>query len=408
LFETLVGRAKKTFQLELIREFFEGVVQSATHSVSLLILIEVFIKPAGIKGEVEQAVLFGSTYAGMCISIFVVPYLRRFEYSGIFWILVINTVCGILLILSGFVDSMLMHTLLCSAAFALLPLRLPYFTEIYHQNYPKENRGMFHGLTLLTFQVAMTGFSYIAGKALFADIESWRLIIVCVGISALISNVFVYPIPKPKAHTRAKINIFSALKTPFKDKLFGYVVLVWFIFGFAHLWIYPIRIQYLSIELGMNPAKVALLAIVAQEGIRFVFIPIWSYLFDHYNFIVLRICLNISLGIGLWIYFHSESDWAIALGSAFIGICTAGGSVTWNLWITKFVPSHKTAEYMSVHIASSGIKGLTGPFLGFLILGLLGHNVRSYQMLSEISVGMVVLSVAMLIPVIKMGNRQSE
>jgi MFS family permease len=53
------------------------------------------------------------------------------------------------------------------------------------------------------------------------------------------------------------------------------------------------------------------------------------------------------------------------VGAVIFGISNAGGEVAWNLWVTKFAPPDKVAEYMSVHTFFTGIRGIAAPFIAF-------------------------------------------
>ncbi len=405
-----MDRAKRTFQLELFREFFDGIIRSAPESIALLVLIEVFLKPSQLSGEWAQSVIFSSTFFGMFSSVFLVSFLRRFEKKSTHWIIVFSLISGSISILSIFSEGYVSYTLCVAFTFFFIPLKLPYLTEIYHQNFPSDVRGKYHGWSLMVAQVATVGFCYIAGEWLKLDLESWKLIFVVVGLSSFLSCIFVYLMPAKKAEKKKKTHILSAFRWVWKDGLFGYILLVWFLFGFANLWIFPIRVHYLSIDKNWDPSTVAILVAVVPETVRFLFLPIWAWFFDRYNFILLRILLNVFLAIGIYGFFHWDSVIGIAIASGLHGIGFAGGRLTWGLWVTKMVPSYKSAEYMSVHIALTGLRGLVGPALGFWVLSQLqgGGYQKPYTFLSEISVCIFVLSILMLIPVIQQGKRETD
>ena len=90
----------------------------------------------------------------------------------------------------------------------------------------------------------------------------------------------------------------------------------------------------------------------------------------------------------------------ICFGSALIGAAFAGGSIAWNLWVTKYAPSGKTGAYMSVHVCLTGIRGTIGPILGYWTVNLIGA-----QKIGVLSFAMMILATLMLIPEIKHGYR---
>ena len=195
------------------------------------------------------------------------------------------------------------------------------------------------------------------------------------------------------------------LKYAFKDKEFGYVLLTWFIMGFANLWVLPLRVDYVtSSTYGIEGSAmfVAIIITVIPDFMRLVFIPLWARLFDKMNFIVLRMILNTTFGLGIALFFLTKDTYIIAAGSALIGIAFAGGSVAWNLWVTKYSPPGKVTAYMSVHVGLTGIRGTIGPLVGFWAVGYLGpFNI------GMISFALMIVATVMLIPKIEHGRKMS-
>ena len=201
---------------------------------------------------------------------------------------------------------------------------------------------------------------------------------------------------------RESKNPFSNLKYLFKDKLFGYVLFTWFIMGFANLWVQPLRIDYLtSSQWGIEGSAtlVNLIVNIIPHIMFLLFLPFWGKLFDKINFITLRICLNILFACGIALFFSTNNPIIIAIGSGLIGIAFSGGSIAWNLWVTKFAPPRKATAYMSVHVFLTGIRGMFGPALGFWTVEKIGP--RSIGIVSAI---LMCLATLMLIPVIKYGK----
>ncbi|MBI4389068.1 MAG: MFS transporter, partial [Nitrospinae bacterium] len=201
-------------------------------------------------------------------------------------------------------------------------------------------------------------------------------------------------------------NPFSNLKYAAQDRVFGYVLLTWFIMGFANLWTQPLRVDYIASKTyGIEGSAffVAMITAVIPDTMRFLFIPFWARLFDRMNFIALRMILNVIFGMGIGLYFLTREPAVIALGSALIGIGFAGGSIAWGLWVTKYAPPGKAAAYMSVHVSLTGIRGALGPMIGFWTINQIGP-----VNMGLLSCGMMILATAMLIPEIGLGKRQTS
>ena len=118
------------------------------------------------------------------------------------------------------------------------------------------------------------------------------------------------------------------------------------------------------------------------------------------NFVLLRMILNLLFGFGVLSFFITSNPWMISFGSALIGAAFAGGSIAWNLWVTKYAPPGKAGAYMSVHVSLTGIRGTIGPILGYWTVGLIGT-----QNIGILSFAMMFFATLMLIPEIKHGNK---
>ena len=199
-------------------------------------------------------------------------------------------------------------------------------------------------------------------------------------------------------------NPFGNMKYIIKDKSFGYVLLTWFIMGFANLWTLPLRVDYVTApEWGIEGSAiyVAMIITIIPETIRMILIPFWASLFDKMNFVVLRMILNLFFGFGVLLFFVTSNPWVIGMGSALIGAAFAGGSIAWNLWVTKYAPPGKAGAYMSVHVSLTGIRGTIGPILGYWTVNLIGA-----RNIGIISCVMMVFATLMLIPEIKHGAKR--
>jgi len=74
--------------------------------------------------------------------------------------------------------------------------------------------------------------------------------------------------------------------------------------------------------------------------------------------------------------------------------------VAWSLWVTKFAAPERVADYMSVHTFCTGLRGVLAPVVAFQ---LAAH--WTIAQISWLSVGLILASIALLIPEIKSGRR---
>ncbi|MCB0318531.1 MAG: hypothetical protein KDD56_07220, partial [Bdellovibrionales bacterium] len=77
-----------------------------------------------------------------------------------------------------------------------------------------------------------------------------------------------------------------------------------------------------------------------------------------------------------------------------------GASIVWNLWVVKYAPSKKTADYMAVHTFLTGMRGVLSPVFAFWAIQFIGYSEFAYYAAS-----LSFLAVIVLAPVVKTKNR---
>jgi hypothetical protein len=178
--------------------------------------------------------------------------------------------------------------------------------------------------------------------------------------------------------------------------------------GFGNLMTIPLRVEYLA-----NPAYgwewdgapltaglIALLTGVVPNAARLMLNPFWGWAFDRMNFFVLRIILNLGFMLGILAFFTSGSFTGLVVGAVIYGTAHAGGDVAWSLWVTKFAPPERVADYMSVHTFFTGVRGAIAPLVAFQLVGLM-----HIQLIGWISAGLILTGTALLWPEIRHGRR---
>jgi hypothetical protein len=143
-------------------------------------------------------------------------------------------------------------------------------------------------------------------------------------------------------------------------------------------------------------AKVALLTGVVPNLARLMMSPIWGHLFDHINFFALRVSVNCGFAIGILTFFTSDLLTGLVLGAVAFGVSNAGGDVAWSLWVTKFAPPDRVADYMSVHTFLTGVRGVLAPLVAFFAVGTL-----TLGWLAGISAALIIVATLLLVPEIK-------
>ena len=397
--QTLEEKTLKTYHCDLWRGGFEGVLSSGAQTFCLFIAIRFFN-----AGETIKALIAAAPFMGMFLSMLLLHYASMTNWKKSTWGAVPSFITGCCLLIAAWAQSLTLFACLVIAGYICRSALLPFITEIYSDNYPSGKRAAFFSKPLLLSVgiAALSGF--IGSWFLELNINNYHWIFTFLGFCAFAKAVAIFSMPSKPIIDSPHTNPFGNMKYIIKDKSFGYVLLTWFIMGFANLWTLPLRVDYVTApEWGIEGSAiyVAMIITIIPETIRMILIPFWASLFDKMNFVVLRMILNLFFGFGVLLFFVTSNPWVIGMGSALIGAAFAGGSIAWNLWVTKYAPPGKAGAYMSVHVSLTGIRGTIGPILGYWTVNLIGA-----QNIGIISFVMMFFATLMLIPEIKHGAKR--
>ncbi|HAB19689.1 MAG TPA: MFS transporter, partial [Verrucomicrobiales bacterium] len=158
----------------------------------------------------------------------------------------------------------------------------------------------------------------------------------------------------------------------------------------------PMRVEYLGnprYGLAKSAAEIALLTGVIPNLARLIMNPVWGWLFDRMNFFALRTTLNVGFAVGILAFFTSSSPVGLVAGALIYGISNAGGDVAWGLWVTKFAPPERIADYMSVHTFLTGVRGVAAPLVAFQLVQRF-----SLSTLGLLSAALIVVATVLLLP----------
>jgi hypothetical protein len=280
---------------------------------------------------------------------------------------------------------------------------IPLLTQIYHENYPTNARGKFFSRTVM-IRIAMTAiFSQVAGQGLSGRVDKFQILLLIFAASFAVSSFCLKRCPSEVLKSADGSHPFRALRFAYDDALFRRTLICWMLMGFANLMMIPMRVEMLAnpkYGLSLSVEKIAFLTGVVPNLARIVLSPVWGWLFDKANFFALRVVLNLGFALGILTFFTSTDLKGLILGAVIFGISTAGGDIAWSLWVTKFAPENRVADYMSVHTFFTGVRGLLAPITAFHLA-----NKFSLAGLGWSSAALIFLASALLIPEIKFGSR---
>jgi MFS family permease len=388
-------RTRRTYFYELWRAGTAGILETAGSTFLLAVAVKHFQ-----AGSLAKAIVAGSGSLGLLLSPLVVAQVTLRGWStgrAASRILAIGA--------TSFLFAALLPTLPAYVIFSLVGMTtsaaiIPLLTHMYQENYPTHQRGRLFSRTVMVRIASAAAFSKLAGDALNEREDRFRWLLLIFGgalafASFCLSRCPTTPIPPDEGGAHP----LRALRFVREDALFRRTLICWMLMGFANLMMLPLRVEYLA-----NPAyqqaaslgMIALLTGVIPNLARLVLSPVWGYLFDHMNFFALRITLNVGFAIGILTFFSSNTVSGLIIGAVVFGISNAGGDVAWSLWVTKFAPAGRVADYMSVHTFLTGVRGVAAPAVAFYAVGHV-----SPLILAMICGGLILAASALLIPEIK-------
>jgi len=389
---------EQTFFYERWRAISSGVLETAGNTFLLLIAVRWFN-----AGALAKALVAGSGSVGLVLTPLIVSRVEAFGWptskaasriaaagAASFLVMTLFPVLPVFVI--GSVVAM-------AASSAAIPL----VTQMYQENYPESKRGRLFSRTIM-IRIGMAAlFSKVAGDALSVRIEYFLWLLLVFAAAFGFASFCLARCPSQPLKASGGKHPFRALRFVRTDRLFRQTLICWMLMGFANLMMNPLRVEYLAnpkYTLTLTVSAIALFTGVIPNLVRLVLSPVWGWLFDHMNFFVLRITLNLGFALGILAFFTSHSPAGLVMGAVIYGISNAGGDVAWSLWVTKFAPPERVADYMAVHTFFTGVRGVIAPIVAFQLALELPMAVLGF-----ISSTLIVAATLLLVPEIKSGRK---
>jgi MFS family permease len=394
-------RTRRTYLYELCRAGTAGILETAGSTFLLAIAVKHFA-----AGSLAKAVVAASGSMGLLVSPLVVSWVTAMRWPTALAASRILAAGAISFFLAALLPGLTAYVVFTLFAMTTSAAIIPLLTHMYQENYPAHQRGRLFSRTVMVRIATAAAFSKIAGDALNerADRFPWLLLTFAGALafaSFCLSRCPTTPIPHDGgAHP------LRALRFVRDDALFRRTLICWMLMGFANLMMLPLRVEYLANPEYRQAASIGLIALltgVIPNLARLVLSPIWGHLFDHMNFFALRVTLNVGFAVGILTFFTSSTLTGLVIGAVVFGISNAGSDVAWSLWVTKFAPAGRVADYMSVHTFLTGVRGVAAPAVAFAVVGHVSPAV-----LASISCGLILAASALLIPEIKVARKSRQ
>ena len=388
-------RTITTYRYERWRALSSGLIETAGTTFLLVIAVRAFHSGAIWKAAVAAGASLGLLFTPVVVS--VVTHRRLVPSKAAAQLFFLGAMSFVIAALVPGLPAFALGSMIGMAASAAV---IPLFTHIYQENYPEKQRGRFFSRTVMIRIASAAAFSEAAGWALSHYFDWFRVLLLIFAAALAFGGFCLSRIPCGPIHNEGGAHPFRAMRFVREDLMFRRTLVCWMLMGFANLMMLPLRVEYLANHLHLAVGLIALLTGVIPNLARLVLSPVWGHLFDRMNFFALRVTLNAGFAIGILTFFVSNSFTGLVIGAIIFGISNAGGDVAWSLWVTKFAPPNRVADYMSVHTFFTGVRGVLAPLCAFFLVERVSLGV-----MAVLSAALIVAASLLLLPELKYGRR---
>jgi MFS family permease len=383
---------RRTQLIDLLRAVPMGVLLPLETSILLTIAIKQFDASALAKGVIAAA-----AGVGLLLSPVVTAAARR---SGrpvmhiaatIAAIGAAGYVLGVLGALPLFVAGAVVGVAAPNAVFPLLTLT-------YERNFPAAERGrrVGWGMSLRVGVAAVVGL--VVGALLRNRLDLWWTVLLAGAVaSALLAALQTATPSQPLDQVPGQRNRpwphFHLVVT---DRQLRLTLGAWMLMGFGNLMLLPLRVEYLAnpkYGITADASLIALLTITVPSVCRLLSLPLFGIVFDRLSFFASRIAVNLLFALYVAAFFTGTSTAGLLVGAVVLGIASAGGDLMWSLWVIKFAPPDRVADYMGLHTFFTGVRAVLAPLIAFVVV----EHV-SLTAVAIAAAAMMVLSALVLVP----------
>jgi MFS family permease len=358
--------AKKTYFWDRFRGTAQGVLETGYMGLTLVIAIKVFDAPNEIKSLIAAANPMGLLLTPLTLGFFAWLSKPANLVAGYLFI-----IAGLFLAAAAFSQSLNTYLILLILSAVFGAQAIPMMAHIYAENYHPNKRGAYFSKSFM-FSVTATLFSsFLFGELLDLNVSYYTVVLGSLSLASIICGISISRMPSSIIHQGSTQNPLRNLGYAFTDWKFGVMLFSWMFVGLGNLMVMPLRFEYL---LKPEHGIVATISMVTWITLglpaicRFASAKVWGRLFDSIDFMILRMIINMLQMVSIFVFFSTKNIWILGLAAALNGVAIGGGTLSWNLWVTKFAPKERTAAYMSVHTFLTGVRGFAAPFLGFYLL----------------------------------------
>jgi hypothetical protein len=383
---------RRTQLVDLARSVPLGVVLPLESAVLLTIAIRHFDAPGWVRGTIAAA-----PGIGLLASTLLTALARRLPVPTMTvasWVIG----CGATGFAVASTGSSMAFLVGVVVGISAINMNIPLLTATYESNFPSGELGKRVGRGIVLKVAVSTPLSVAMGAWLAADIGRWWVVTLAAAFAAGSLSVLNRQFPsQPLARIVGdRVHPWPRWELLRSDRTLAVLLGAWMLMGFGNLMLLPLRIDYLaepSYGIVASATVITVVTVAIPSIVRLVTTPLFGRVFDRMSVFTLRVLVNL-LFIAYVAAFFATTDlvW-IVVGSVVLGAAFAGGDLLWMLWVTKFAPADRTADYMGLHTFLTGVRAVAAPLVAYAVVGRL-----SLGRLAAVGVALMLASSTVLVP----------
>lgn len=388
--------------LDLVRAVPAGVLLPIETTVVLTIAIREFDAPGWAKGLIAA-----SSGVGMLCSPAITAAVRRTGRATMSAAAAIALVGALGFVLGG-VGPLALLVVGTIIGIASISAPIPLVTTMYERNFAAHDRGrrVGRGMSLRVGVSAVSGLGM--GALLTAAPGSWRVIML---VAALAMTALAWSFRRTPSEPLAQVTgrdsngatVLPHFHLLRHDQQLRLTLTAWMFMGFGNLMLLPLRVEFLaSPDYGIDadPTMIAMLTVAIPSLVRLSCLPMFGRIFDRVSFFSARIMVNLFFALYIAAFFSGSSMIGLVIGAITLGVASAGGDLMWTLWVTKFAPPGRVADYMGLHTFFTGARAVVAPLLAFYVVGRM-----ELATVAWLATGLIIVASLLLVPQARLERR---
>jgi MFS family permease len=281
--------------------------------------------------------------------------------------------------------------LLLALMFSFNALLIPAQNSIYQRNIDKKRRAKVYGYTTSLSMLIAVSFTFMAGRMLDINEQSFRLILAITAVAGLIASLLLslVKIQEPLLRNEcAPLHWRDAMRDPIRrslkllktNKPFASFERSFSIYGMGFIMVQPVLPIFLVDMLKLTyTGNFIAKGIISQLPILLLspYLGKWHDKLHPFRFIsvffgLLAFFPALFIASALFLQVRWLAVALVYLAYIMYGFAMAGVNIAWNMGSIYFAGDEDASMYQSVHVTMTGIRGVIAPLLGLLLLKTLG------------------------------------